>query len=200
MKKIVAIILILLNVLCASASPVRVCATMNYSSTYKGAGHYGYVHSTSHTHNASTGLASAPVASMGSVGRSMGTMPAFATTAVVQTAAMSSGIYTSASAVRGGVTTYDVGQMTGPRRTGGNPGGGMHNWEDNGDGTFTCTICGETISEDDFYDENYPPLCTPIGDGWPVWLFMTALAMAYTIYKASQRRDSDVQDGRHMVA
>jgi hypothetical protein len=105
------------------------------------------------------------------------------------------GIYTSASAIQGGVTTYDGVRHYGPRRGPGqkpdpsvDPEEGEHNWVQNPDGTYTCTICGETISEEEFYNEEFPDHCVPLTDGWQVWFFLTILAGAYAIYKARARK------------
>ena len=71
----------------------------------------------------------------------------------------SGGFYTSASAVRGGVTTYDTYnpaegcRVNAPRRMPGVP-------------------------------DIFP---TPIGDGWEVWLFMAILAAGYAAWR--RRRD-----------
>lgn len=177
MKKITFIILCLLCAITASA--------LSYASPYKGAGRGGYIYTTSAVHQraASAGMAQAPVASMASTGSSMGRGIASAATPVTSTPSVR-GIQTSASQVYGGITAGDTyTQISGPRRAPGDPDSGEHNWVDNGDGTFTCTICGITISEDDYYDGIFPPECVPISDGWPIWLFLAVLAAAYGIYK-----------------
>ena len=182
-------------VLCASAAPIHVSASMNYSSTYKGAGRGGYIYTTSTVRTTTSGaggsMAQAPVASMSSTGSVGGRGISYGGT--VASVSQVCGITTVASGIRGGVTTYDEGGHGGPRRDPGNsgdPNEGKHNWVENPDGTFTCTICGITISSEEFYNEEFPDHCVPIGDGWPVALFMALLACAYAIYKVRVRKSS----------
>jgi len=164
---------------------------MTYSSTYKGAGRNGHIHTTSSARVVSigtSGMAQMPAVSMSStssIRQSVGNS-GVASVAMPQV----QGIRTSASNISGGVTTVDTHGHVCPniRRGPGDPDGKGHNWVNNGDGTYTCTICGLTISEDDYLDGNFPPCNpTPIEDGPKVWLFMAALAAAYTLYK---KRDS----------
>lgn len=116
------------------------------------------------------------------------------------------GIYTAASQVRGGVTTGTTyGRMNAPRRakmegdplpTPGEddptlPNCGCH-WVDNGDGTYTCSICGYTWDELDECchcqeEENGGYCWCPIGDGWQVWLFMAMLAAGYGCFVIRRR-------------
>ena len=188
MKKIVTIILCLLGVLCASASPIHVSASMNYSSSYKGAERSGFVHSTSHIHHAASGLAQVPMTSMSSTSRSMGTMPAYANPVMGNTMSVSTGIYTSASYISGGVTSGETyARMSGPRRTGGitPPDTPDCFCEDkNGDGK--CDHCGADYHEGEEFDSgcgNNPCWC-PIGN--TPWLIISALAIAFAIYKRKQ--------------
>ena len=188
MKKIVTIILCLLCAITASA--------LSYASPYKGAGHGGYIYTTSSArqHTISTGLAQAPAASMASTsGSSASRGIAYASTSSVSMPSVQ-GIRTSASRVSGGITsgeTYSQIGTSGPRRAPGDP-GEEHNWVYNGDGTWTCTICGITITDDDYYDLNYPEHCVPVGDGWEVWLFAAALAGAYALYKVRARKKETI--------
>ena len=119
----------------------------------------------------------------------------------------SQGIYTAASMVRGGITTADMyssgDSYGGPRRS------GMHidpstmddalgchcQWVDNGDGTWTCANCGDTMSEDDILDGK---TCScgdgcrcPIEDGWRVWLFMAVMATGYADFVRRRRVKSE---------
>ena len=202
MKKVLTIIISLLCVLCVSASPIHVSASMNYSSTYKGSGRNGMIYTTSSARMVSIGgggsMAQAPTASMGSTTSSRGIGM---TTTAITTAPQVSGIYTSASAIRGGVTTYSPRQSRAPRREpghGGNaeglPGCGC-DWHDNGDGTYTCPICGCTWDE---YDDAGEESChceaesgycwCPLDFNWAVSLFMAILAGVYATYKARARK------------
>lgn len=192
MKKV---LLILVGIVCTLS-----VSALSYASPYKGAGRNGYIH-TSAPMRSSMGtravMAQAPVAAMSSTS-SYGTqyMPSYAGT--IETSSNNTqvkGIYTAASAIQGGVTTYDTSQRNVPGRrksesVPGKPGEGEHIWVENGDGTYTCTICGETISAEDYFDENFPSHCVPIGDGWSVMLFFAVLAVAYGAYK---KRTSTVQ-------
>lgn len=78
----------------------------------------------------------------------------------------SGGFYTSASAVRGGVTTYDTYnpaedgcRVNAPRRMPGVP-------------------------------DIFP---TPIGDGWEVWLFMAILAAGYGFVKERRNKSEELR-------
>ena len=135
-------------------------------------------------------MAQAPVAAMGSTSISMSR--GIASTSEMAASPQVRGMYTAASNIVGGVTTFDSGQrnVPGRRRAPGDPEGGEHNWVDNGDGTYTCTICGETISEEDYLDGNLPPECVPLDLNWAVMLFFALLTAAYGAYK---KRTSTVQ-------
>ena len=180
MKKIVTIILCLLGVLCASASPIHVSASMNYSSSYKGAGRGGYVHSASHMHNSVyTGLAQAPVASMSSTGRSMGTMPAYANPVMGNTMSVTTGIYTSASYISGGVTSNDTYARIGSRiNDPEHPGDPECPYCIDDDEDGFCDRCGLEMD-----DHNGGCPC-PIGN--TPWLIISAMAIAFAIYKRKQ--------------
>ena len=69
------------------------------------------------------------------------------------------GFYTSASAVTGGVTTYD-----------------SYNPAENGYGASGPRR-----------NPNVPGFATPIGDGWDVWLFMAVLGTGYAF--VARRRE-----------
>ncbi len=94
------------------------------------------------------------------------------------------GIYTSASAIQGGVTTYDTGSrnVLGRRKTEIVPGkpGECHCVDSNGDGY--CDHCDAEIDEFDGGCSNDPCWC-PLDFNGAAALFMTALAVAYAIYK-----------------
>lgn len=169
---------------------------LSYASPYKGAGRSGYIHSSAPIRSSMGShsvMAQAPMATMGSTS-SYGTqtMPSYAQMEETSSDMQIRGIYTSASAIQGGVTTYDSAQrnVPGRRKAPGDPYGGEHNWVDNGNGTFTCTICGETISEDDYYSEVFPEHCVPLDFNWSAMLFFATLAVAYGAYK---KRTSTVQ-------
>ena len=152
---------------------------------------------------AHSAMAQAPMAAMGSIGSYTQNMSSYGRTE--ETSSNMRGIYTAASAIQGGVTTYDSGQrnVPGRRRAPGDPEGGEHHWVDNGDGTYTCTICGETIYEDDYLDGNFASECVPLDFNWAVMLFFVLLAVAYMVYKnrteTIQRRPRWSRNGREMV-
>ncbi len=153
-------------------------SAVSYATPYKGAGRglYTTLHnSQSHSSiGSSTVLAQAPVAAISSVNSSRGISSSNVSMTRVQ-----SGIYTSASSISGGVTTYDAGHVHGVSRK--TPG---HNddadvcdcVDENDDGV--CDICGDPIDA----CECDPCRC-PITDGWQVWLFVGTLAAAYALYK-----------------
>jgi hypothetical protein len=97
------------------------------------------------------------------------------------------GIRTSASNVYGGITTFDTqGHVcAGIRKAPGDPEDKGHNFVPNGDGTYTCTICGLTISEEDYLDGNFLPeiSTSPIECDWKAILFLSALAGWYAMHK-----------------
>gem|GEM_PF-3093459 len=217
---------------CVSAYPVHVSVSMNYSSTYKGSGHVGHVHtaSCSHTHahsHAHAVYAQAPITTMRSTSSRMGTI-ATTSSAQVHTIGTSGGGYagiasagsnsssrginyggasasivytggftTSASAIRGGVVAEDLQtsrSSVSPRRgssPSGNPQDCECTWIDNGDGTYTCSKCGTTISEDDYLDGNFHtgdcPCHVPLECGWEVMLFLACLG-GYYAYSSKRRK------------
>lgn len=176
MKKVITIIICLLCALTASA--------VSYAKPYKGAGK-GYIYTTLHnsqSHSSigsSTVLAQAPVAAISSVNSSRG----ISTTSVSVTR-VQSGIYTSASAISGGITTYDSGHVHGiSRKTPGHNGDAEeceHCVDGNGDGV--CDRCGCAMDDCTCEDESGYCWC-PLTDGWQVWLFVGILAAAYALYK-----------------
>lgn len=110
-----------------------------------------------------------------------------------------SGIYTAATAVRGGVTTYSAGHPRGgQRRTSDNPnspdykgtvcGGcvGNYVWDpsvNGGDGGWVCSVCGCELMDvsEGHCDCGEDCHCVPLTDGWQVWLMMALLAVAYAV-------------------
>lgn len=70
---------------------------------------------------------------------------------------------------------------------GGNPPGspecGCH-WVDNGDGTYTCPVCGATWDTfDDINTCDCDPCRCPIDLNWGAMLFLASLAIGYGVYK-----------------
>ncbi len=174
-----------------TASPIHVSSAMTYSSTYKGSGR-GYVHTTSSAQvhslgSAGGGMAQAPVASMSSTSSSYSRGIA-QTSSSIATPQLSC-IRTSASAISGGVTTYDEGPRRGHVRKVVLPFVCEHcDFEENADGDLECIYC-HAIAENGC---NCTPDChcdVPIGDGTEVWLFVTALAGVYALYKARVRKE-----------
>lgn len=151
---------------------------VSYATPYRGGGH---IHTTNYARM--TGVAQAPVASMGSTssyysGRGI-------TTSTMTSAPQVRGMYTSASAIRGGVTTAETyGSQCAPRRIGGHPGECPHCIDEDGDDI--CDICGHDI----YACECDPCHCdVPLTGGKGVWMFMAALAVVYTVYKNVKKEE-----------
>ena len=133
------------------------------------------------------------------------------------------GIITCATNIRGGVTTKQTAaamtaRASAPQRFGAKKGGGggegggdiedLPNcgcyWDyDEEAGTWKCTVCNCTITDDELMDGDIDhcgcdPCRCPITDGWQVWLFMGTLAAAYALYKrrASHRTVMSVMVAR----
>lgn len=181
MKKIGLIIVCLLCALAASA--------LNYASPYKGAGRNGiYTTSSAQMHSigsAGSTMAQAPVASMHSTSRGITSTAATASVSVPQVAC----IRTTASAISGGITTYDQGPRRGPVRKVVLPWVCEHcEFEENADGDMECIYC-HAIAEDGCHCTPDCHCNVPIGDGKEVWLFVTALAGVYALYKARARKE-----------
>lgn len=154
------------------------------------------------------GLAQAPVASMRSTSSSYG-RGIMQTSASVSTPQMAC-IRTSASYIRGGLTTTQTYTPNGRIRRnplpGGNPEGCDCDWQWDsslfgGEGGYICTKCGSTISKSDYFDleEGESPHGTdpcpcnvPIGNGPEVWAFVAALTSAYALYKARARKQQTI--------
>lgn len=192
MKKVITIIICLLCALTASA--------VSYAKPYKGAGR-GYIYTTLHnsqSHSSigsTTVLAQAPVAAISSVNSSRGI-----STTNVSSTRVQSGIYTSASSISGGVTTYDSGHHHSGhiRKVGGHNGDAdecEHCVDGNDDGV--CDVCDHAI-DDCTCEEEYGYCRCPLTDGWSVWLFVGILAAAYALYKrrASHRTVMSVMVAR----
>lgn len=197
MKKIGFIIVCLLCALTASA--------LSYASPYKGFGRSGiYTTSSAQMHSfgsAGSGMAQAPVASMNSTSSSYGRGIVHTSTSVSmpQVACIS----TSASYIRGGVTTTQTYTPNGRIRRdplpGGNPEGCECDWQYDpslfgGEGGFYCTKCGAVITIDAYLNSighgDDPCGCAvPLQEGIDVWAFVAALAGVYALYKARARKE-----------
>ncbi len=179
-------LLIIWSLLCT----VSACA-IGYATPYKGSAHSGYIHTSApvRSSRSTMGLAQAPMASMSttsSMSRGISYNEPSSTPAV-------QGIYTSASQISGGVTAAQVytsgGVMKRKVGPGGNPGDCDCDWQWNATlNLWECTKCGSTETDEDYFDENHHhggdcPCYVPLSGGWEVWLFMTALAAAYAVYK-----------------
>ena len=169
-------------------------SALSYASPYKGAGRGGYIYTTSSArqHTITSGLAQAPVASMASTGSSASRGIAYASASGVSMPSVQ-GIRTSASRVSGGVTSGDTyaqigtsGPRSGPALP---PGACSHcDWYyDEETGTWRCRYC-DCEPEDGECNHN----CVPVGDGWTAWLFVAALAGAYTLYKVRARKKETI--------
>ncbi len=180
-----------------------------YASPYMGSGR-NYLHLTSGAYSAcGTDLAQAPVASMSSTSRGFGSHgssnPIASQTAAVQV----HGIYTAASAVRGGVTTAygsaSAPHKGGPRRSHVYPGGYESDCEcpwifDEENGTFTCPICGCVVDVFDieahhhFHCDCDSSCHCPLTISWDVWMFMAVLVAAYAVYKNKSAKGIALRD------
>ena len=192
MKKIVTIIGLLCVVLCVSAGPIHVTATVKYSSPYKGFayrvnGSSSYsLHATS---RANSLMAQAPTAAMHSTSSFYGGR---AETASVQNTLQVRGITTCASGITGGVTTTDAfpPKSSARRSTPPLPWLCEHcQWINIGteeDPEWVCAVCGcEANFNCDCEGECHCDV--PLDLNWSAMLFMGALAGAYAIYKARTR-------------
>ncbi len=197
----------LLCVQCVSAYPVHVSASMNYSSTYKGTGHVGHVHTTSsaHVHSIGTtgGLAQAPAASMSSTSSYAGRGISYSGGASVSMPQVS-GIRTSASSIRGGVTTYDGGRRYVPGRrnagkdtppSAGTPGycdGCNYIWivdEERPDGGYwACSECGCELEDGCECGDCHCNV--PLECGWEVMLFLACMG-GYHVYSSKRRKKKE---------
>ena len=203
------VLLIVISMFCA----VSVWA-VSYASPYKGAGRNGGIYLTSGVRHATTaeGMAQTPQIAMSSVSRgvsagvsSRGIVTGRMSTGMVMgTAAPVRGIYTSATDVTGGVTTYDTsaphrGHI---RRTGSEtppPGPddphacpgcvGHYEWDPEGnagDGDWYCTQCGHYYTEGCTCatEEGGPGYCwCPLDMNWGAMLFLALLAGGYAMWK-----------------
>ncbi|MBQ7439700.1 MAG: hypothetical protein IJ548_02640 [Paludibacteraceae bacterium] len=186
MKKV---LLILVGIVCTLSA-----SALSYASPYKGAGRNGYIH-TSAPMRSSMGtravMAQAPIAAMSSTSSYGMQSASYGRVEDSSSDKQVRGIYTAASAIQGGVTTYDTAQrnVPGRRKTESVPGkpGECHcvDLDDNG----YCDHCGAEIDEFDGGCSNDPCWC-PLELNWSVMLFFASLAGAYAVYK---KRTSTVQ-------
>lgn len=193
---------------------------VSFASPYKGSGR-GFIYTTSSSHStaSSAGLAQAPVASMGSVSRGVSAGVSSRGVAPVRTMAVAMpavspvhGIYTAASAVSGGVTTYDKA----PKK----PRGGVRKsstptyplnpespgycehcyyvWVDDDSyeatgGYWACSECGREL-EDGCNCGTCN--CVPIDLNWGAMLFLALLAGGYGV-RASMREKCTMKENEN---
>lgn len=194
-KKVISlkkVFLIIISLVCA----VSVFA-VSYATPYKGSGRSGgiYLSSAAHRSAASMGMVQAPVATMSStssINTGVRGVNVTRTMTVAMPAANSvRGIYTAASAVTGGVTTYQTGVHPGKghiRRDGGSS-------MDDDDPIIDCTSCVDG-NEDGICDRCGCDLfdgCTcaeesgycwcPLDFNIGAYLFMAVLAAGYALWK-----------------
>ncbi len=163
---------------------VASASAVTYGNPYRGAGRNGYVGTgyRATTGSRSAGLSQAPTATMRSTSSAgygaayAGTMKAASGVTTMQV----QGMYTAASAVRGGVTSADTyaGMYGAARRTPQHPGDAEPCGECidvNGDGV--CDIC-----ECDIEACDCDPCRCPIGDGWDVWIMLAVMAISYVLF------------------
>lgn len=108
------------------------------------------------------------------------------------------GMYTAATGVRGGVTTYDANSAgSGPRKAENyNPGVPDFCWDcvdENEDGI--CDRCGHEIVGGCTCGEESGYCWCPIGDGWDVWIMMAVMAISYVLFM--RRRNEKMQNNLH---
>ena len=155
-------------------------SAVRYASPYTGSGRNYGIYTSYSAYKAEAGsMAQAPVASMSSTSRSLGSCSSAPLTMAVVAV---NGIRTSASEIRGGITTEDTGSHSahgGSRRNTpwhpGEPGNPCPNCFD-GDGDGICDICDHEMEGCECEDCH-----CPITDGWQVWLMMALLAAGYAV-------------------
>ena len=199
MKKV---LLIIVGVVCSLNA-----LALSYASPYKGAGRNGYIHSSAPIRSSMGShsiMAQTPVATMESTSSyGMQTMPSYAGMKETSSDMQIRGIYTSASAIQGGVTTCDSGQRNVPGRrkaaTYPLPDGACSHcqweWVDDlygsGYGGYVCSECGADILNGCSSKCGGDCTCdVPLDFNWSAMLFFASLAGAYAVYK---KRTSTVQ-------
>ena len=190
LKKIITLYIVLLCAVCASASPIHVTGTVNYGTAYRGSGRM-YTTSSARLHSmGGSGMAQAPTASMSSTSRGITTTAAVTSVSAPRVAC----IRTTASSIRGGVTTYDEGPRMGHIKKDGEPplppgacGNCKWVWDDEKD-DYVCVYCGcEAMDGCDCTPECH----CPINDGADVWMLVAAMAVVYAAYKSVNKRKDD---------
>ena len=174
-------------------------SALSYASPYKGAGRSGYVYTTAHPSMASANpsLSQAPTPSMRSTATMYNRDIASANTDKKETSQIHV-MQTFASSISGGVTTAETYHQIGPARSKKSdplpPDACTEcKWVwDEVRGCYVCIMCGSNSDDgcDHLYYEGY--CWCPIGDGWEVWFFVTALAGAYALYKARARKEQSI--------
>ena len=180
--------MIIIGLLCA------VCTfAVSYATPYKGSGYSSYAVGHMRTSAPVMGIAQAPVATMSSTSASLSVG---ATRSQDQGIGTTRGIYTSASAVRGGVITNDsaAGRKGAPviKKTPSLPPGACEDctWVyDEERGVWYCLYCD--CEPEDGHCEHH---CVPLEFDESVWLLMAAMVMAYVAGKqyASHRIETSV--------
>lgn len=178
--------MIIIGLLCA------VCTfAVSYATPYKGSGYSSYAVGYMRTSAPVMGIAQAPVATMSSTSASLSVG---VTRSQDQGIGTNRGIYTSASAVRGGVTTSDsaAGRKGAPgiKKTPSLPPGACEDctWVyDEERGVWYCLYCD--CEPEDGHCEHH---CVPLEFDESVWLLMAAMVMAYVAGKqyASHRTET----------
>lgn len=181
--------MILIGIVCTLSA-----SALSYASPYKGAGRNGYIHTSAPMRSSMgtrTVMAQAPVVTMGTTSSYGMQSASYGRVEETSSDKQVRGIYTAASAIQGGVTTYDTAQrnVPGRKKTEGVPGkpGECHCVDLDEDGY--CDHCDAEYDEFDGGCSNDPCWC-PIEFDWEVWLLMATLAAAYGVYK---KRTSTVQ-------
>lgn len=175
---------------------------VSYASPYKGTGRNGWIYLTSSVNHstAATGIAQTPQIAMSSVSRgvsagvsSRGIVTGRMSTGMVMgTAVPVRGIYTSATSVTGGVTTYSHPHLGSVRKESEDPSNPSHHGQPeicqqcidaNGDDVCDrcrCDMDGCTCAT----EEGGPGYCwCPLDMNWGAMLFLALLAGGYAMWK-----------------
>ena len=166
---------------------VLAASAVSYENYYKGTPQRGVIYTTSSvdatTIGTGGGIASAPVATMGSTSMYSGR-------GVDSNVSQITGMRTTAPYIIGGVTALKEegeGGSRGPSVV--EHGGHIWVWHEEL-GEYVCSKCG--AEEEDYRDYDGP--CVPLEFDWKVWAFLAGMAIAYMVYKTreSHRTETSV--------
>ena len=109
------------------------------------------------------------------------------------------GFITSASYVSGGTTSSETYERmvhgSAPKRSPGLPDGVCEEcqwvWDEEA-GDWVCSVCGAHALDGCEHEAEHGYCWCPIGDGWPVYLFLAVLALTYALFKKKSLRITDL--------